>query len=182
MPKHSFFMLTAMLCGFLASHDARAALDNEISTESLKGLGGVCILIENLAQQLEASDLSTDQLRTDVEVRLRVAGITVLNMDDCKRAPGAPILVVTMRALKEELGPITAIYAISVNVELTQKMLLERDPNVMIPLVGTWGVDGLITIAPNNVSFVRETLRDFVDKFANRYLTVNPKTTPGNSP
>jgi hypothetical protein len=48
--------------------------------DSLIGIPGVRVLIENLSADALATGLSADQLKTDVELKLRLAGIKVISL------------------------------------------------------------------------------------------------------
>ncbi len=51
---------------------------------------------------LEKDGLTETQIRTDVEIRLRKAGIRVLTLEEVKELPRRPVLSVTLLASKSE--------------------------------------------------------------------------------
>ena len=55
------------------------ALDHSIA--SLCGLEGVGVVIEGLPGETTQAGLTENQLKTDIELKLRLAGIKVLNQD-----------------------------------------------------------------------------------------------------
>ena len=71
---------------FLMISDAHAR--NELEKKSLRGLPRFYILIETLDKAAEGITVTT--LRTDVEIRLRKAGISIFEQD--KAPNGAPWL------------------------------------------------------------------------------------------
>jgi hypothetical protein len=145
--------------------------------ETLRGLPGVHVVIEELGADIKKDGLTEEQLQTDVEVRLRRAGIRVLTLDEVKNSSIKPALVITITALKSDvLSKLLEgnIYCFSVSIELKQVASLARMPSNVF-LVTTWN-DGAVGFATaKNVRTIRDGLGDYVDKFANEFLTVNPK-------
>jgi hypothetical protein len=90
------FWVFAMICLVPSATVA----DNEFERESLKGLQGVGVLIENLNADAERAGLDSSTLTTDVELRLRQAGIVVLSRAERVRAPGSPYLYVNVAVIK----------------------------------------------------------------------------------
>lgn len=67
---------------------------------TLKGLSGVNVFL-NLSEDnpsLEKDGLTESQIQTDVEIRLRKAGIRVLTVEETKELPRRPVLSVTLLA------------------------------------------------------------------------------------
>ena len=66
--------------------------------------------------------------------------------------------------------------SVSVDISLRQSVYLERDPTITAHSVATWEQGSTLIVDRNQLrEFVRETVGGFVDKFANDYLTVNPR-------
>jgi hypothetical protein len=64
------------------------ALDDEYSRESLRGLRGVHVIVEVLRPAVKKGGLTEAMIRTDTELKLRLAGIRVLTQDEAlKEAP-----------------------------------------------------------------------------------------------
>lgn len=53
--------------------------------ESLKGLKGVNVLVDNLKPDIEKDGLKTSSIQTDVELKLRMAGIKVLTFEEWEK-------------------------------------------------------------------------------------------------
>jgi hypothetical protein len=62
----------------LAAPALSFASDDEYTRESLRGLHGVYVLVEDLRPEVEQAGLTVAMIRTDAELKLRLAGIRVL--------------------------------------------------------------------------------------------------------
>src|ERR1051326_4291773 len=90
--------------------------DDETSRATLVGLPGVYVLVETVADEAQRDGLDTLQVRTDVEVKLRQAGIRVLSKEEWLSTAGAPYLYVNIQTAKNNLR----LYAVSVSIDLRQ--------------------------------------------------------------
>jgi hypothetical protein len=68
--------------------------DDPFSRETLRGLGAVHVVIEHLQPNAERAGLTRSQVQTDVELRLRKAGIRVLKEQEKLASPGMPYLYI----------------------------------------------------------------------------------------
>src|SRR5688572_26765777 len=124
--KRIFFVLTLLLFANVAVF---AQSNDPIEKETLKGLSGVYVFL-NLSEDsasLEKDGLTETQIRTDVEIRLRKAGIRVLTIEEAKELARRPALSVTLLASKSEaltklLGE--NLYSFSIQVEFKQAATL----------------------------------------------------------
>lgn len=148
------------------------------ATETLKNLGQIDVVVFLYAAPEDVAGLSKEEMQTDVELRLREAGIKehlVLNpiadlFTKRTRSPGEPFLWVEVEFAK----PVNGLVAWLVRVELKQNVILERDPQTKIVAV-TWGAQDLGTVGKDNLRQIRDVVKDYVDKFCNDYLAANPK-------
>ena len=139
--------------------------DDPGARQTLKEIKGVNVFIEPLGP---ASDglLTVEQLRTDVQLRLRSAGVKILD-------PGSATLYINANIMTAP-APITGLYAFNCKVSLMQTVFVPI--NSVTTTLGTWSLESLGMVGRDNLSRVfRETLSDQVDKFLNAYLSVNPK-------
>src|SRR5262245_56922519 len=95
--------------------------------ESLRGLKGVNVLIEDLEAEVERDGMSKDQIQTDVELRLRKAGIRVLTEQESIVTPGLPYLYVRLAIYRRTNLP---VYAYNIHVALSQVVRPERTPTL----------------------------------------------------
>ena len=145
------------------------AMDDEEARGTLRGLKGVCVAVEQLDEEAVKDGLTLDTINTDVELKLRLAGIRVLSYQEWLKEPGAPHLFVSVRVFK--LKP-RGGYLYNVQVALRQTVSLGRSPAVTA-IGQTWDT-GYVGVSPE-LKDVREHTKDRVDDFINAYLSVNPK-------
>jgi|ERR1041385_4021742 hypothetical protein len=145
--------------------------DDEASRATLVGLPGVYVLVENVDDDAQRDGLDTLQVRTDVEVKLRQAGIRVLSREEWLSTAGVPNLYVNIQTAKNQQN----VYAFSVRIELSQGVTLVRQPSPRL-LVTTWSTPGVIgTVGSKKLASLRDNVRDQTDQFINAYLAANPK-------
>ena len=153
----------AVLIGFLSV--AVASNGDEVSQESLRGLKGIAVYVAPVTSDMEKAGLHTDKFQTDVELKLRLAGITVYPMG---QSP-ATLWVHLNTATANEAG----VWAYSVGVDVRQRAVLSR-ADITIPLATTWSVAN-VAIGPPGDMGIRNTVKDLIDVFIDQYFAVNPK-------
>jgi hypothetical protein len=120
------------------------------------------VVVENLKPDVERDGLNASTLQTDVELKLRQAGIRVEET--------TAYLYVRVTTLKRE-----AMYAYSMTANLSQHVVLVRDPAISANAV-TWNaLGGIGMVGSARLSVIRDYVRDVVDEFVNAYLAANPK-------
>ncbi len=144
---------------------------------SLRGLAGVYVVFTDLEDDIKKDGLTEQQLRTDVELRLRRAGIRVLTLDEVRESSAKPTLVISVETVKSD--PLSkllegSVYAFSLSIQLRQIATLKRMPTNEF-LVTTWSDNAFGFATVKTLKVIRDGLGDYVDKFANDFLTVNPK-------
>ena len=149
-----------------------AGQDDEYSRKTLVGLGGVYVLVEEVGDSALRDGLSKQQLRTDVELRLREAGILVLTEEQTLAKESGAYLYVYIHAVNSSKG----FYAVHVRVELKQRVKLIRNSSI-IAVAPTWSaapITGMVGSAYLSSS-MRDKVRDMTDQFINTYLAANPR-------
>lgn len=154
------------------------ASDDDFTRASLRGLSGVNVAIEYLQPEVERGGLTRQQLQTDVELRLRHAGIMVLTEEERLKVPGAPYLYVRVHVLLS--ASVSGLAAYSIRMELHQRAHLETDDS--FALVSTWHTDSLGIVGVANLHTVRGRVRDDADEFINAYLSVHPRPAGSVAP
>jgi hypothetical protein len=156
-------ILLLLLTFVYITKSSKAYAGDNFEDQFLHGLKGVSIRVQVFAGDDNTNSSWASQVRNDVESRLRRAGIPIIETDE-------PKLAVTVLASKsKECG-----YAAHVQVTLLQRARLQRDPTVTV-MAGTWTQGGVYTFDADNFRYVRDEIQDTVDRFANAYLTANPK-------
>lgn len=132
--------------------------------QTLKGLGEVSVLVESVDPKAVDIGLSIDQLKADVELRLRQSRIKVT--DNARSW-----VYVRLSTLKMNEEP---AWVFHIRLELDQAVHLDR--NNLSAVAATWETGGIAIVDENRfVDTVRLNLRDDVDQFVNDYLAANPK-------
>lgn len=170
------FLLGAESDGVQKEKERIKGLSTKI--RSLYGLEGVYVLVESLNDEANQVGLTGIQLKTDIELILRLAGINVVSEENSFELYGSPYLYFNVNIMKDKDG----LYIYSTGLELTQTVSLHRSPKTreLLPstavAASTWDVGG-VGIAGRNVvqEAIRSAAKDLVNMFLNDYLTANPK-------
>jgi hypothetical protein len=125
-------------------------------------------VLEDLEPEIEAAGLTRTAIQTEAEVKLRLAGMTVLSESEMLNAPATPYLYINVNVL-----PGTGSWAFNLDLSLNQGVLLER--NVRLPGMNaaTWRL-GTVRVS-DGAARIRGDIQDLVNVFINAWLTVNPK-------
>lgn len=146
--------------------------ENLLQPKTLQGLRGVYVKIVMTAHAQTV--LTDEQVRADVEGRLRQEGVSVLSRQQWEAEPGRPHLLVGVSIMRNKLqgnpsktylGPNNVAYSLS--LDLTQDCILSRDNTVTAPAV-TWNDSNFGTA--NSPDFVRQILRNSTSTFARAYF------------
>ncbi len=138
--------------------------------ETLRGLKGMSVIVEGLQPGIKQYGLTKHQIQTDVELKLRMAGIKVLNEKERLSTLGFPYLYVNLNTSQIQKMEIVAF---SVSVELQQFVELIRNNRTLSS--NTWSAISVGSTGTLNLSFIRNHIKDKVDIFINDWLSVNPK-------
>ncbi len=167
MRRHCLLRLCALL---LVAFGAPAlAGDHELNRATLKGLSGVCVFVIDLEPTAQAAGFDSELLRTDVELRLRMAGVRVLNDRDLLDTPAAPCLYVTLNPLHSRADESQAF---GIVLELSQLVRLQRDSGAPLAIASTWSITATRV---GQLADVRATVRDMTDIFVDAWQSVNPQ-------
>jgi len=143
--------------------------------ETLAGLKGVSVYVERIKDEVQRAGLEENQIRTDVELRLRQAGVPVLTKQQSFDSAGSPLLDVDVHAVKVTNEGVESFYIFHVLIELNQSVRLVRKPSLRVHAT-TWATGGTVgAIAADKLGSIRDIVRDQVDQFINAYLAANPK-------
>jgi hypothetical protein len=150
------------------------AFDAEISRETMKGLTGFHVLIEELNPNIakyanvQKNHITTQQLKSHVENRLRAAGIRVLSLDEMMKMPEKPILYVSVNTHEYE----KFWYAYDIRVEVQQLVTPVNQPGKLVN-AATWSLNmtGVMNIGQLQVLY--DNLGTLLDRFTQAYRKVN---------
>ena len=144
------------------------ALDSG-SRESLRGMFGLGLVIEEVSPDASADGLSQEAIRTTVEQALRSKGIRLLT--ERTRSGSSPYLYINVNTLKEELG----LYAYTVTVDLKQFVGLLSMKNKKT-WGTTWSASVIGMVRQENVNqIITDAVDPLVKDFIDDFLAVNPR-------
>ena len=135
----------------------------------LVGLKGMHVLVEEMNPKAEGLGLTKAQIKVDVELRLRKAGIRVLTEKEQLEMPGGPALYVDINSY---FPPDIPIFAFSINIELMEWVTLANGFKVF---GAVWSTKPIGISRKDEIREIRKSIGDVVDKFINDYLAANPK-------
>ena len=150
------------------------AIDSEITRQTLLGLKGVSVAIENpqpnIQKYVQRFGLTRDQLQKDIEQRLTKAGIVVLNQEKWLQTSGRPVLYIIVNTHEYE----KYWYAYTIVVDLMQIATLEANPNAKT-LASTWSINmaGIANIGTLNT--IKDNVNILVDRFIDACNSANRK-------
>ena len=142
----------------------RGTGDGAIQRSSLRGIRTVEVIVERAATDA-TGELPMSTLQTEVELKLRLAGLEVKPGRDSH-------LHICVQPLQLQT---TGHFVYSVKVELNQAASLTRDSTIFLPM-RTWHAELIGVIEAKNLNeAIQDAVGDLMDQFVNAYLSVNPK-------
>jgi hypothetical protein len=142
-------LVTIVVTGLTASPTQEQTSQNH----GLKGLTTVFVAVD-LNDDARKMGLNQGVIESDVNLKLRLAGMRVVTAAEILTIPGSPILNVNVATLAPQ--------AASIQVQLDQDAQLERNEE-FAPEVTTWGTT--VVVANPTVHGIRDTIKDEIDKF-----------------
>ena len=162
--------------GDLADENVLTAKFAAEQRDTLRGMKGVKVVVEELAPGGERYGLTREAFQTDTELLLRQYGIKVLSPEEQVRTPGLPWLYVGVSHAGIDAD--VSHVAVIMTVQLQQLAFLARDPNMMSTAT-TWHTAQVVNVGRSNLRRIRDTTKDLVAEFINDYLAVNPRDGEG---
>jgi hypothetical protein len=157
-----FRAVSLLLLATLASLPLFAG-DTDAERATLRQLGVVQVRVSETGADLTTGGYTREMLQSDVEARLRQAGIPVVTQND------APIFYVSVNAVK---GGLFSAYAYDVEVSVIQLVKLMRDPSIISP-APTWSLSQIGQA--KKAREVREAVTPLVDRFVSLFRAMNPR-------
>ena len=158
-------LIAALSCLFYAPPQS-VLLAQHADADPLRGLPPkLGVVIEGLGSDALRAGLDASQLRTDLELKLRLAGISVVT------ATGNPYIYLNVNCLETKGG-----YACAISVSLHELVsLIQRTvPDSFLAVI--WKRDNILTTNRSGASeYIRQSVKDRVDDFLNSYLFMNPR-------
>jgi hypothetical protein len=158
-------ILIVALCVAVSFLPALIKADDPPADRAMKGLTGVFVLIEHLDIGTGKIGLTIEEIQTDVELKLRLAGMRVLTKEQI--SVGDAVLYVNVNIMDDAT-------AAAISVDLDQDVVLYRDKTIFLPNAKTWGRETLL-VNPSR-SGTRNAIKDQTDRFLNTWLAANPRS------
>jgi hypothetical protein len=136
--------------------------------ETLCGLKGVMVFIEDVDSDVEKHGLTKNLLQKEVESRLRQADIPVLTREEAYDKPGKPYLYLSLTAHNTGID----LYSYSVRIEFNQDVSLIREPSIRTSAT-TWVANVVGIVGARNFPAVTEDITELADKFIKDYVAAN---------
>jgi hypothetical protein len=148
---------------------ARGQGDGPIARSSLVGVRQIEVSVFGLDNFAKNNGLLETDLRTDIELAIRKAGLQIVSRDEIEKVAGQPTLGVGVAVYSADNG--TATY--SLDVRFQQDVALSRMPKAEIQAT-TWSIGLVGYIGPKHIPEIRGPVRDLIDHFLNAWLAANP--------
>jgi len=152
--------------------DPSLAQTRDQQRESLRGLQGVEVIVEEIKSDAQVDGLSQESIRAAVELILRSKGIRVLTQSERSETASKPYLYVSVGTDKQASGQ----YSFSVRVELHQAVSLVQRPQ-QVTSAPTWFTPGkLRTVPGQNIRlWIINAIEPLIREFVSDFLAVNPR-------
>jgi len=128
----------------------------------LHGLQGCCVVVERLEPEIELGGLTKEQLQTDTEVKLRMAGIKVYSLKEATQVERSRYFYLNVNVIKLRSG----CYEYDISTELIEEAF---------PLWETTWTQLAVLGRSCRLSDIRRDAEDMVEMFVNEYLAANSK-------
>ena len=148
-----------------------SAIDSELTRRTLRGLPGVCVMVEDLQpgfqEYARKSGLSRVQIEKDAIARIEKAGIKILERETWLKTPGRPLLYININTHDDRFR-----FAYDILVELRQIVVMEANPQIKT-LADTWSINMTGIVGVEKSDIIRKNAGILVDRFINAYQSAN---------
>ncbi len=143
-----------------------------MKVQGLVGVKGIHVYVAKLRPNIKSVSLAVEQVKADVELKLRQAGIKVYSREEYASSEDWPSIDVFIDTIDEDDLHIVP-YLISVN--FMQNVRILRSPYTTV-----WGRTWIHNLtdacpAPQFPEEVRKHVKYLIDSFIKDYLKANPK-------
>ena len=150
-------------------------MTQDIQQQSLGGLTGVTVVIAPFEVSPPSASLNLDLVRTDTELRLRKAGINVVEPEEFGKQPGKLAMLYISLHFVNAVAVGIKTYVIQVGA--IQVMTTLRDSPHSPPKMTaiTWFKGNFGNVQVEHLEIIRQRVGDLVDEFTSDYMASNPK-------
>lgn len=146
-------------------------IDTEITRQTLKELQSLYVAIEeiqpNVVKYGQRVGLTREQIKKDVESKLKTAGIKILTKNEWLAIPGRPMLYLNINCHEYE----KYWYAYDIKLEISQVVFLERNPSIKT-MADTWSINMTGVANIGTLNSIRNNAGKVVDRFIEAYNAV----------
>jgi len=155
-----------LLLAGTATH-ASAQMFITTGRDTLRGLPGVEVAVEQLEPELERDGLSGAAVHAEVVQRLRAAGVAVYASQNENPSEAKPYLYVDVNGVRAG-----GLYAIAVQVQVRQTL---RSPVTSSNIVDamTWDARTVLVVPRSDLASVRTIIQEYVDHFIEDWRAVH---------
>src|SRR5215510_10207413 len=136
--------------------------------DTLRGLKGVMVFIEDIESEVEDHGLTKVLLKKEVESRLRQAEIPVLTADEAFNTAGKPYLYLNLTTHNTGID----LYSYSIRIEFNQDVCIIREPSIRASAT-TWSSNVVGIVGAANLPAITEDVIGLTDRFIHAYHTAN---------
>ena len=156
-------LVLAVLGIALSAAPAAAQLDSPGSRKTLVGLPGFFVAVEDMDTSAARVGVTSAVIQTDVEARLKAAGIRLYTADDFKNILEVPQLYININELALH-GAQAGLFTYNATTEVRQAIKLSRNTDITSTSV-TWRAPATVgTVGSDNFYVaVRDVVREEVD-------------------
>jgi len=168
--------LTAAVCSAVMS--TTGASDRLTEKQlSLAGIKTLCVSVQGVTEEVKKAGLSAEQIKSDVEEKLKEIGIKAVSEEEAEKLAGKPSIYVNVSVHKRER---VAAFMFNIDVGVLQEAKLVRDPKIEIMSI-TW-IKGRTGECPSRglVKAMEETVNYLMEEFCKDYRKANPVTDADN--
>ena len=170
LPSHSALLVTiAAFLSLVLGVVPAGAVDNERTRQTLRGLQGVYVVVEDLRLEIEEEGLTRNEIHKTAVEALGTAGIPVLSEEAWQEAPGSPWLYLYAHVMRREFVD-ERVYVFNTSIEVKQKVSLERAPEEDV-FATTWS--RALLGKSGYLEDVRKGIQLCLDDFIEAYRSMN---------
>ncbi len=147
------------------------AADSEQSRNTMQGIKGVHVIVEelqpNLQKYAKKQEISREKLQAQVESRLKASGIKVLARDEWLSTRGRPVLYLNINSHEYQKYQ----FAYDVSIELQQLASPDIAPSMKV-LATTWSAHITGAVAAGTARAINDRVEELISLFVRAYRSV----------
>lgn len=146
-------------------------------TESLEGLKGVEVIVEELKPELQDFNLTAAQIQKEVEGKLQSAGIQVFSKDENEKIQPLRMPYLYLKVNSYKFPWRRSSFAFCISLSLNQQVKLRGNPELRKTVFysPTWYKSEVGGAMGKDVGEIIEVVKTLTEKFIVAYQTANSK-------